>query len=131
MAIRQVIKKCPQCGVQMQTEIEDSEEDLFKSMCKMWKKIPCEVCGEFEGKAERVSKLKAEVWGKINTLEGKRSRLLAALEKGVVEPNAKQWLSKWDEQQQELKKQVAALDLKEREVLGQYGRHIKERTPNE
>lgn len=125
---RIVNKKCQQCGDRMSTVIDCDDEALFKQLCAMWKPMMCERCTEYESKSKKIEKLKGEVWGEINMIEGRRQRLANAIEQGVIEPDSKEWFMKWDAQMVQLRQQVKALDLKERAVLGEYGRYLKQKT---
>jgi|TARA_Y100000310_G_C20703595_1_gene832375 hypothetical protein len=109
----------------MTTEIFSEDEELFKSLCRIYKTLKCESCTEFEKELSSINALKAEAWTANKSLQGKIDRLEASIEQGWIEPDAKIWLKKWKEQQDGFRDQIRKIEFKERAVLGKYGRHMK------
>ena len=115
-----VTKKCPNCGCQMEQEIDDSDKELFESLCRMWKPMVCDECSVVKDAMQRVEGAKAKLLSEIGSLEAKKQRLEKSVEAGWIEPESKSWINKWSAEISELRKQVNGLVMKESKLVGKY-----------
>ena len=126
MQSREVTRKCESCGMPMTTEIFSGDEEIFKSLCRIYKTMKCEACTEYEKELKGINELKTEAWVAVKSLQGKIDRLEASLEQGWIEPEAKHWIKKWKGEQDNFRDQIRKIEFKEQALLGKYGRHIKQ-----
>ena len=121
-------KKCPRCGAQMNSHVEDDE--FLEINIKLFKAVICEPCGSFGKSLRRVEDLKAEAWTDLNRLRASLSRLKTARGSGYQIQNISGKIAKLEAEISEIRKGVQSLTEKEQELLNQQSIHeqqLKER----